>query len=153
MTDPYNNAESTTPLAEIVSNDAANERRPARTSIKRPAAPPSTSLFRDFFPVWNVIALIAGLTWTVKGAPSHIPILLLVYGPLVLAIAAGAWISSPGFALLVRAVNALIAVWIIVKLLKYVGAGILTLNMVTVFFMTALMPILNALFLRPRAPK
>jgi len=149
MTDPYNSADRTTPVEAKVSTGAVPDRRPVR-AVKHPVPAPTGSIFREFFPLWNVIALIAGLIWAATRGSSNGAALTMMYAPLVLAIVSATWVSSTGFSVLVRALNALLAIVVLAKLLKYVGAGIFTSNMVIVFVMTGLMPILNALFLRPR---
>jgi len=148
VTDPYNSADSTAPAEKRASTGGVPDRRPLRTP-KRTAAAPSGSVFRDFFPLWNVIALIVGSIWMATRGSSNFVVMTMTYGPLVLAIASAAWIPNTGFAILVRVLNALLAIVVVGKLLKYAGAGIFTMNIVIVFVMTTLMPILNALFLRP----
>jgi hypothetical protein len=152
VTDPYNTAGNTSNVEKAVSSRGVPDRPPVRTH-KRTAAKSSGSVFRDFFPLWNVIALVIGAIWMATGRSSNLVAMTMTYGPLVLAIASGAWIPNTGFAILVRVLNAFLAIMVIGKLLKYAGAGIFTMNMVIVFVATALMPILNALFLRPHRTK
>ncbi|HVJ38603.1 MAG TPA: hypothetical protein VM687_12475 [Stenotrophomonas sp.] len=152
MSDPYNSADGATPLERSITKAGPVERHPARKPM-RPTPAATESIFWKLFPVWNVIALIAGLLWTAKNGPVHFRGAMWLYGPLVLAIVAGAWSSSRVFVLVVRALNALLALFIIYMLLKFASVGLFSMKFATIFLMTALMPILNALFLQSRVPE
>ncbi|WP_146165838.1 hypothetical protein [Stenotrophomonas panacihumi] len=147
MTDPYNSGSPIAPISE----EARQKNVSSRRATGRPRTSPEKkrSTFLDLLPLWNIVALVVGLIWAVSTTRAGIGVLVTVYGPLALAVISAAWISSGWFSLVVRGLNALLAIVVAINLLKYIGVGIFTGNMFFFFSLSVFIPILNALFLRP----
>ncbi|HEY5804255.1 MAG TPA: hypothetical protein VIT90_11230 [Lysobacter sp.] len=98
-----------------------------------------------------MLALVLGLGWI--GAKGGVPASSVVwfYGPLILAVISSYWIRSQGLATTVRVLNALLAAFVLFKLLRYARMGMFGASMLVLFVTAALVPILNAIYLKPRS--
>jgi len=102
-------------------------------------------------PIFNVLALLFALIFADIKGKTTASSFIWVYAPLILAVISTSWVTNQVFAIITRVLNALLATFVIFKLLRYASVGIFTANMLFLFLTTAMVPILNVLYLKPRS--
>jgi len=149
MTDPYNTA-TPLPRATETPADAPPASRPAtRVQPKRSnAITPSERT--ALLPVLNVVALLILLTTAGFKGGMKFSSFLVGCCPLLLAIAASIWNSSSAFVIVARLVNAVLAVMVLLRLMRYVSHGIFNGGMLLMLVLVVLVPVFNALYLKPK---
>ena len=102
--------------------------------------------------MWNVLAILLALIWVGARARGGVSAssFLWFYGPLLLAVISSYWITSQGLATAARVFNALLAAFVMFKLLRYARMGLFSADLLVLFVTGAVVPILNAVCLKPR---
>jgi hypothetical protein len=149
MSDPYN-------TADAQAGDKLPPPLPGRRAVgagKARRGDDESSRFGAWFsgllPVWNVLALLVTVVLAGGGRRTSLVTVLLLFSPLALAIVANIWVANRGFATVVRVLNAVLAVYVLFKLLRYMRMDIYTFKMLLMFITTVCVPALNAVYLNP----
>ena len=152
MSDPYNTAGP--PRREALAADAARPRGRVRgrgPGRGRKHAVTKSSTLTVLLPVFNVLVLLFELIKVGVKDKVTVSSFMWIYAPLILAVISNSWMTSQVLAITTRVLNALLATFVIFKLLRYASVGVFTSNMLILFLTTAVVPILNALYLKPRS--
>jgi hypothetical protein len=97
-----------------------------------------------------VLALIIALVLAGGGRRSSLVTAVFLFSPLALAVVSNLWVENHGFAVFVRVLNALFAAYMLFKLLRFLRMDIYTLKMLVMFVISVCVPVLNAIWLKPR---
>lgn len=150
MSDPYNTADT---HAGSSLPPPLPRRRNDRTGKRRGSSGDSSGFgarYSALIPVWNVLALIIAVVLAGGGRRSSLVTAVFLFSPLALAVVSNLWVENRGFAVFVRVLNALFAAYMLFKLLRFLRMDIYTLKMLVMFVISVCVPVLNAIWLKPR---
>jgi len=149
MTDPYNTA-SPQPRATESPADAPPASRPATRVRPKRSNAITPSERTALLPVLNVVALLVLLVIAGSKGGMSLNAFFFGFGPFLLALAASLWITNRAFTTVARFANALLAVMVSLRLMRYASHGIFNGGMLLMLMVAVLLPAFNALYLKPR---